>query len=190
MLENALFTRVRATLLTGLAIRIPAETVEVVQLENPVTVGAIQGPAIFLQDIGNVRYGHLLREEIPVTTDPDAPYFVHRETQWWETTFQIGAMARRNPMHPNFLTLHSAMDIAKIASDILQGDAGLAALAVDRIRPLRITQVRNVPFVNESDQFEKNPSFDITLIYPEIVESTTPAATVEGVVLNIGDSRI
>jgi hypothetical protein len=99
---------------------------------------------------------------------------VNQTTQWWETTLQIGCTARRSPTAPDFLTLPSASDICKVASDILQGDIGLIALAVERVRPLRVTQIRNVKFVNESDQYEAMPSFDLTLVYPEILESLTP----------------
>lgn len=72
------------------------------------------------------------------------------------------------------MSLPSAKDICKVASDILQGDEGLAALAVQRVRPLRVTDIRNLQFVNESDQYEMMPNFDITLVYPQVVESTTP----------------
>lgn len=167
MLENGLFTLIRTTLLAGLTG--PYAGVLVRPIYQPVTIGTPSTPQITMQTIGNRRYGALRRKDNPAT-DP----LVHAETQWWETTIQIGATARRNPTDPAFLTLPSANDICKRASDILQGDTGLSALAVQRVRPLRITDLRNVQFVNESDQYEAMPSFDLTLVYPQVIESTTP----------------
>lgn len=170
MLENQLLALVRSTLLGQLD-----AGVEVVQLYQPSTVGQASGPQVVMQTIGNRRYGWVKREDVqPVPPETD---MTHIETQWWETTVQIGVTARRNPEDPNFLTLPSAMDICKAASDILQSDTGLTALAVQRVRPLRITEIRQVRFVNDSDQFEAMPSFDVVLVYPQMTISTTPPVT-------------
>lgn len=172
MLENALFELVRSTLLASLATAPGYADVGVKRMFQPLTVGVPSAPTIFMQNIGERRIGWVRREEVvPV---PPATEFTHNELQWWETTFQVNAFARRDPTKPDFMTLPSAMDIAKMASDILQSDKGLAALKVQRVRPLRITAVRNVPFVNDSDQYEQNPSFDIVLSHVQIISSTTP----------------
>lgn len=160
MLENALFTLVRSTLLAGYAARGAAYADVVVRpIYQPLTVGTPAAPQVTMQAVGDRRYGWLDRKT---------------GLQWWETTLQIGSTARRDPTVANFMTLPSAKDICKVASDILQGDTGLAALAVGRVRPLRITEIRNLQFVNESDQYEMMPNFDVTLVYPQVVESITP----------------
>lgn len=170
MREQALFTLVRSTLLAELT---PDIAVEVMQ--NPVTVGVNSGPTLYMQTIIPARrIGWLGRKDVPGAT-PDAD-MVHTETQWLETTLQISATARRNPADADFLTQPSASDICRIAADILQGDRGLAALAVQRVRPLRITEVRNLYFINDSDQYEANPSFDIVLSHVQIRESATQPA--------------
>lgn len=173
MFENDLLTLVRSTLLSGFtSLGGGFAAVKVRQAYQPSTVGTAQGPQALLQTIGNRRYGALRRDDIPPV--PPATDMTHIETQWWETTIQVGAEARRNPQDPAFLTLPSAMDICKAASDILQSDTGLSALSVQRVRPLRITEIRNVRFVNESDQYEAMPSFDIVLVYPQTRTTTTP----------------
>jgi len=164
MRENDLFILVRSTLLAGLAGDFAG--VEVQKAFQPDTAGAPQAPSLFMQNIGTYRDGAMRRTEILGTPD-----FTHRETQWWRTTLQIGAMAR---LKPEDLVSPTAMDIAKRASDILQGDNGLAMLAAQRVRPLRVTTIRNVQFVNESDQYEQAPSFDIVLSHVEITDTTTP----------------
>jgi hypothetical protein len=181
MLEQSLFTLVRSTLVAGLTARGSGYAgIAVRQVYQPSTIGTPAAPQITMQTIGNRRYGAPRRDALqPVDPDRTAD-MVNRLTQWWETTIQIGATARRNPTDPDFLTLPSANDICKAASDILQQDTGLAALAVQRVRPLRITDVRNVQFVNESDQYEAMPSFDLTLVYPQVLDGATPPAiTVE-----------
>lgn len=189
MLETELFTLVRTALLEGIAARQVGEPVAVERGYQPLTMGVNSGPTVLMQSISNYRYGSMRREEIPVFEAGEITHFIHREVQWWETTLQINGMARRDPTKPDFLTALSAMDIAKMASDILQGDAGMSVLAAERVRPLRVTQIRTVQFVNESDQYEASPSFDVVLVYPEAVYSETPSAAVEGQVLNIGDNR-
>ena len=160
MNSEALFTLVRATLLSGLAAR--GVTCDVVRAFQTGTVGTPSGPAVTMHHVGAKRYGHVRREEVQ-PTEPGGD-FTHVETQWWKTTLQIAAVNA------------DALDNCQIASDILQGDDGLAALAVERVRPLRVTDLRTVQFVNESDQFEAMPNFDVVLVYPKTVTSTTPQA--------------
>lgn len=169
MLENDLHALVRSTLLASLV------GVKVKRLFQPTTVGVASDPTIYVQTIiAGRRVGAPGRTDRPGAGEDDP--MMHTERQWWETTFQISATARRDPADPNFMTLPSASDIAKEASDILQSDKGLAALAAQRVRPLRVTDIRNVYIVNESDQYEANPSFDIVLSYMQIRESVTPPA--------------
>lgn len=151
----ALFTLVRSTLLAGLT------DVDVIRIYQGQTVGAPSAPAITMQHIGTKRVGHVKREEMQPVGDGD---FTHVETQWLETTLQIGALNA------------GAIDNCLTASSILQSDAGLAALAVERVRPLRITDLRTVQYVNGADQFEAMPNFDVVLVYPKITVGTTPPA--------------
>lgn len=172
MQSNAQATLIRSTLLAGLTARGAGFTdVQVLQVYQPQTEGIPSGPTVTMQPVGSRRYGALGRAYAP-TGNPDL--MAGTMIQWWTATWQIGATARRNPQDANFLTLPSAMDICKAASDILQSDAGLAALAVERVRPLRIADIRLIQWVNESDQYEAWPLFDLTLVYPEVLSTTTP----------------
>lgn len=172
MTENGLFALVRSTLLAGFAAEPGYMDVEVSQRYQPRTVGAPEAPAVILSIVSNLRYGALRREDLQPETSGGE--MVHLETQWWETRMQIGGWVWRNPEDPNFLTQTTAGDIAKMASNILQSDKGLTALAVERVRPLRITELRNVTVVNDRDEYEHNPSFDVVFSYPEVRRSTTP----------------
>lgn len=168
MLENTLVALVRSTLLTGLAARGLAG-VAVERNYQPTTVGMPAEPTLLISPITRVRYGSMQRKEIqPVAPATD---LTHEEVQWWETMMQVGGLAHRKPTE---IALPTAMDLVSVASDILQGDAGLLALGAQRVRPLRITAIRNPQFVNDSDQYEAYPSFDIVLSHVQITASTTP----------------
>lgn len=172
MRQLDLYALIRTTLLGGLTARSLPE-VEVRAVYQPQTLGTPSKPQVTIQSISDRRYGALKRLDRPAT-DP----LVHTELQWWETTLQIGCTARRDPNDPNFLTMPTAMDICKVSSDILQSDWGLASLAAQRVRPLRITSIRNLQWVNESDQYEAMPNFDLTLVYPQTTETTTPPVVI------------
>lgn len=173
MRETQLMVLVRSTLLAGLAdIGAPYDATTVQQRYQPGTTGMKSGANIGLMMVTSNRVGVMKRKELqPVAPATD---FVHQEIQWWESTMQVSALCRLNPKDPNYLDLPTAMDVAKAASDILQGDKGLAALAAQGVRPLRVTSVRQLHFVNDSDQYEANPSFDITLSHRQTVSATTP----------------
>jgi len=161
MLEQPLFALVRAALLAELP-----EGVAVLQKNNPVTVGVASGPTIYMEVIvPGQRVGWLSRQD---RLKLDTTEFDHEELQWFATTLQISALARLVTGEP------SAADLAQTAADILQGDAGLAVLAAQRVRPLRIVTSRTVYFLNDSQQYEANPSFDITLMHVQIRGSLTP----------------
>lgn len=160
MLEQALLALVRATLLAEL----PNGTA-VLQKNNPVSVGASSVPTVYLETIiPGQRVGWLGRRDRDTATED----MTHEEEQWLETTLQISALVTLVDGQP------SAADLCQMAADILQGDAGLRALAASRVRPLRATTSRTVQIVNDRQQFEANPSFDIVLSHVQIRSSVTP----------------
>lgn len=164
----------RGVLLPALTTRFGTNAPAVRALNQPQIVGATVGPTITIQAILNRRYGVMRRAY------QNGEPMVNTSTQWMEGTFQIGAFAWRDPNEPDFLTLPAAMDYCEAAADVLQSDDGLAALGVERIRPLRVTDIRTVPWKNEADQYEFFPSFDLTLSYPRVIVGTAaPVAVFE-----------
>lgn len=172
MRQLDLWTLLNSTLTAGLDAQYGEGEVGVQAIYQPQAMGLPSEPTVTFQSILEQRYGWLRRAYTPGIAPSDL--MTGAMTQWWESTLQIGAMARRDPNDPNFLTLPTAMDICKAASDILQSDTGLSALAAQRVRPLRITAIRNLQWVNESDQYESVPSFDLVLVYPQTIETKMP----------------
>lgn len=175
MLEQDLFALVRATLLAEL----PVGT-KVLQKQNPVSVGASSTPTIYMEMVvPGRRVGWLSRQD---RLKLNLTEFDHEELQWLETTLQISALA------PRPATGMVASDYAALAAQILQGDKGLAAMAVQRVRPLRVETSRTVHFVNDAGQYEANPSFDIVLSHVSLRTSTTPRLeTITGGAFTPGD---
>lgn len=172
MKENELFSLIRSTLLAGFALETGYEEVEVKQLFQARTMGVPEKPAILLYPVSFRRFGALGRHE----RQPPVPGadMIHEETQIWECTVQISGFVWRNPEAADFLTLPTSGDLVKMASNILQSDKGLAALAVQNVRPLRVTEFRNVTVINDRDEYEHNPSFDLVVTYPETRQSASP----------------
>jgi len=174
MKQLDLWTLLNTTLTAGLTGRYGADAVGVQAIYQPQIMGAPSQPTVTFQSILEQRFGHMRRAYSPGAAPIDP--MTGQMMQWWESTLQIGAMARRNPNAVDFMSLPTAMDICKAASDILQSDEGLTALAAQRVRPLRITAIRNLQWVNESDQYEAMPNFDLVLVYPQTIVTTTPTA--------------
>ena len=167
MRENELFALVRSILIADTRLA----GVAVVRRYPDVNVGMPAGPAIYLQAITNRRYGFLGRREV---LDPGGAAFTQTATQQWETTIQVSAVARRTTPEDSLLT---AGDYCAIASDALQSDNGRAALAAGGARPLRITDLRTLFFVDDANQYAASPSFDVVLCHVQTNQSAVPAVS-------------
>lgn len=131
--------------------------------------GADTTPYVYFVKIGDHRYGHVSRKDKYVLLD-DA--FRHTETQQYETTYQFSAWV---PQDPKDVTGLTESDILNLVSGIIQSDAILAAFRAQDVGILRVTDVRNPYIVDERDQFEAVPSFDVVLTHKRTSVSTIPA---------------
>jgi hypothetical protein len=119
--------------------------------------------------IGDHRYGSPARTDV---FNPLTNLFTHTETQVCETTYQFSAWVPQDPTNVNALT---ESDILNTVSGIIQSDAILAAFQAQGVGILRVTDVRNPYIVDDHDQFEAVPSFDVTMTHKRTRVSTTPA---------------
>lgn len=165
---------IRTALLAGLVAN--GSSAPVIQFDPLTTQGRPSGPAVLFQKVGgDRRYGWVKREDVP---DPDEPtQMIHRETQFYESTYQFEAVGP--PAQPG-VTLPTATpsDLVNLTAGIVQSDAFMAALRLAGLAVLRVTQVRNPFMQNDRDQFEAVPSFDLVVTHEQIMLSTTPAAVV------------
>lgn len=156
--DEALFTNVRAVLVAGIG------NVAVRQDFQPTTQGPIVGKSLYMHKAAERRYGW--------RRSADDANGVHVETQLIESTIQITAYDPDEDGYP--------MMIAQDAADLLQSDAGQAALRALGLSPFRVTDVRPPFLVNAEQRFESSPNFDIVLQHERTRAYEVADATVLG----------
>jgi len=131
--------------------------------------GASSSPYVYFFKIGDHRYGHPERKDV---FDTQANAFTHTEIQQYESTYQFSAWI---PQDPKDVTGLTESDILNTVSGIIQSDSILAAFRAQEVGILRVTDVRNPYIVDDHDQFEAVPSFDVILTHKRTSVSTIPA---------------
>lgn len=173
MNDNQLISKLIALINAGLvALGFTGANAIVVQQSNqPTQQGVPSGRTIYLTKVpGEVPIGQVGRtDKWVVPTPPAEPFMQHAERQWYEITFQFGALAIQNPTDVNSLT---ASDLLRIVRNLLQSDVAINTLFPQGIGILRIGKLSNLYFVDDKDRFEASPSFDFTLTCEQVILST------------------
>lgn len=156
MLDNQLIKLFLPIITQGL-IDYNISGVAVRQAYQPEQTSTPSSPFISFFKVSDERYGWNKRLDY---YDFDDDQYKHIESQIYETTFQVNAYAIQDPADINSLT---ASDILNTVSEILQSDSTVQQLVSSDVGILRVTDIRNVPWVDDRDQFEYSPSFDFTL---------------------------
>lgn len=170
MLDNAIFTLIISILTAGEATAGISGT-PIAQSFQPQQQGVNSEPTAYLHKLFDRRYGTVFREDV---WDSDTSTMIHTETQQYETTFQISALATQNPATPSQYT---ASDICNLCASILQSSAALTTLQANQIGIERITDVRNPYFQDDRGQNEASPSFDFVITHKQIITSSVPIIT-------------
>ena len=136
---------------------------------QPWQQGANSSPYAYFYKVGDHRHGSPQRKDV---FDAQANAFTHTEIQQYESTYQFSAWV---PQDPKDVTGLTESDILNVVSGIMQSDALLAAFRAQGVGILRVTDVRNPYIVDDHDQFEAVPSFDVTLTHKRTSVSTIPA---------------
>lgn len=146
-------------------------TTVVKQFNQPTQQGIPTAPMVFFSKIYNKRFGFLKRSDV---WDIDASEFVHTESQYYETSFQVSALSLQNPSD---LTIPTASDLVNDVASIMQSSVTLQTLENAGIGILRISDITNPYFVDDRDNFEASPSFDFVLVYLNQRTSVSPKIT-------------
>ena len=176
MLDNALSILLRQIILDGLE-QSEIEGVAVKQGYQPTQQGKESGKCVQFFKISDHNHGSPARID---RWDQDNSVMIRETRQTVETTIQISAMAPRDPSDLNAMT---ASDLAQMVAMILQDEDAIKRFADNKIGILRITDVRNPSFRDETDQWAFDPAFDITLSYDRAITRETP--TIETVEYNL-----
>jgi hypothetical protein len=136
---------------------------------QPTNQGAESLNTAYLHKLFDKRYGFTKKSD---KWDEAGQKMIHTETQFYETTFQITALAIQNPRDTNSLT---SSDIANVICSMLQSDFALKSFSDKGIGILRVMDVRNPSFVDDKERNEYSPSFDFVLTHERIKTWETPA---------------
>lgn len=136
---------------------------------QPKQAGAASDAYVYFVKIGDKRYGHPERLDV---YNSQTSTFDHTELQVYESTYQFSAWVPQDPTNTNQLT---ESDILNTVSGIIQSDAMLDAFRAAGVGILRVTDIRNPYIVDDRDQFEAVPSFDLVLTHKRTIVATTPA---------------
>lgn len=154
MTDNQLFKIIRDALLTL--------NVDVRQSYQPSRQGLVKDNAIYITKLSDVPRGYVKREDVWLVDE-----FQHIETQEYETVFQIAPLAKLSDLNV------TSMDLARQAHSVVQSSSFLKTLAINKLGVLRVAEIRNTPFVNDSGLNEYNPTFDLTLTHRIVTISTS-----------------
>jgi hypothetical protein len=183
----------------GSGIEADTVVVPVLQAYQPTMQGVNTAPALYIHKIGDRRIGSPRRHSKWVTTysqlatesnqgiatesgigigadGTQQSSMVHTETQRYETTFQISALATQDPSTPMQLT---ASDLVNFAAAILQSDSFIQAIEAQGVGVLKIFDVRNPYFTDDRGQFAASPSFDLCLTHNQTLISQVPVLVSE-----------
>jgi len=138
---------------------------------QPRQQGAIVGPALYCFKLTNHRYGWQSRKDEYNEADDD---FDTSESRVIETTFQVSSEADEDPADTS---LPTAFDIVEEVSSYLNTKSVRLQLKEQGLNIIRILDIRQPFFKNESDRFEQEPSFDFTISYQKATISKTPKVT-------------
>lgn len=159
MFDNAMIVALRSALVARFAAR-GMGAVKVLQNFQPTQQGRATGPAIYFQHLPqDKRYGWPEKRDRWVEADQT---FEHIESQQMESTYQFSSVAPQDPANDTELT---PADYAKAAAAAFQSDAVMDALRLAGIGVLRVTTVRIGYSDNDREQFQQDPSFDVTFTH-------------------------
>ncbi|WP_197328675.1 phage gateway protein [Ralstonia syzygii] len=143
--------------------------IEIKKQYQPTQQGTPGGNVLFLHKIGDARYGYPARKSV---WDRQAGEFVHTESVWMQTSFQVNALALQDPERTD---LPTASDLLNLAVYVLQSDAARQTLQSHAVGIYRVQEIRQIYFVDDRDRFEASPSFDFTLTHRRTITSRAPS---------------
>ena len=125
---------------------------------NQPAVEGLRDKSIYITRIASKRYGWQAHRN---KYDAVHQKMIHSEEYFQEILFQISAFAKRNPSDINELT---SSDILNTFITFLQSIDGVESMHELGFQTYRIVELREPPIVDDSEIYEKLPSFDISIV--------------------------
>jgi hypothetical protein len=144
----------------------------VVQKEPPNQQGIPSAPTVFFEKLFDHPYGHPMIQNI---LDVPNMKINEKNTQLYETTFQISAMVIQNPSD---LSIPTASDVANYVKMFMALGSTRNLFMAQGVGMLRVTEVRNPYFQDDHSQLEANPSFDVVFTHNRTMDDIVPATNI------------
>lgn len=125
---------------------------------NQPAVEGLRDKSIYITRIASKRYGWQAHRN---KYDEVAGKMIHSESYFQEILFQISAFSKRNPSNIDEIT---SGDILNTFITYLQSIDGVSAMQALGFQTYRIVELREPPIVDDSEIYEKLPSFDISIV--------------------------
>lgn len=142
-----------------------------IQKDQPTQQGTPTGSAVFLEKLFDDPYGWPMASRAYNLTTGN---YDEIETQLYRTTFQISGLVKQDPTQVNLPTASDVVNYVK--SYVASRQIAMQLQASSGVGIERVTNVRNPPFQDDSDQFEFHPNFDIVVSYTRTIVFSVPAA--------------
>lgn len=172
MLENQIYILLRSTIASQILARQGAPLGLGIKVRRqPQQEGRPTAPTVYIDKVADKRYGWRQSES---RWDAAAGIMRLYEAQAMETTLQI-TFQQISSTDPTALT---ASDVAQIVAATCQSDKFIATIGRSGVQVLRVTDVRNLPYKNDLDQWEFVPSFDLVIKHTNEYVDSVPVVTV------------
>jgi len=141
------------------------ENIDLVSGYQPEQQGAPEYPVATYHEVAARRYGSQGRKNKYNQTAED---FDHTEIWRLERTIQFAAWIKEDPSNLNLSTAYDVVD--QVAAG-LNSESVRESLLLSGIGIIRITDIRTTKFVDDRDDFMKEPNFDFIVNYTQTRES-------------------
>jgi len=147
----------------------------VVQNYQPRQQGPNADAAIYFVKQRDKRYGFPRVSDAYVAPTPPDPVgsMRHDEAQDYESAYQFMALVPQSPV----ISGPTESDVLNIVAGILSGDDTRAALRAQGLQILRITDVQNPYWSDETDRWEAAPSFEIVFTHERVRSTVAPVVS-------------
>jgi len=154
-------------------------SVNLVQKAQPTQEGVPTGPTVFFEKLFHLGYGWPMTKYVQ---DPATLSFTEVVTQLTETTIQISSLSRQDPTSSSVIT---ASDLVNHINLFFAMPSQIAKLLSQGISILKVKEVRNPYFENDSHIFEAHPSFDLVFTH-----NATISVGIPGIINAIPDIHV
>lgn len=140
----------------------------VVQKNQPTQQGIPSDPTVFIEKTLDIPRGWPMVSDVKRDTD-----YAEVETQLYETTVIISALVRQNPADTS---LPTASDVVNFLKLYMNSRNTIQTFTASGVSVLRITEVDNPYFEDDTHRFAADPSFSVVVTHNRQITFAVPAA--------------